>query len=126
MSNLSRSTPCAMERKLIEKLALVASHTDNVVIITNQNGLIEWVNNAFTKLTEYTLDEVTGRKPSKILQGKNTDPSTTAYMRQQLDKQQGFKAEVINYSKSGREYLLEINVQPIFSDLIRTLPQRAA
>jgi PAS domain S-box-containing protein len=115
-----------MERKLIEKLALVASHTDNVVIITNQNGLIEWVNNAFTKLTEYTLDEVTGRKPSKILQGKNTDPSTTAYMRQQLDKQQGFKAEVINYSKSGREYLLEINVQPIFSDLIRTLPQRAA
>ncbi|MBL8287339.1 MAG: PAS-domain containing protein, partial [Rubrivivax sp.] len=44
------------------KLALVASHTDDAVIITDAERRIEWANEAFTRLTGYALAEVVGRR----------------------------------------------------------------
>ncbi len=45
------------------KLSLVASKTDNLVIIGSADGKIEWVNSAFCRVMEYTLDEVVGKDP---------------------------------------------------------------
>ena len=53
-------------------LAMVASRTDNAVILTDSHGLVEWINDGFTRLTGYGLDEVVGRKPGNILQGPGT------------------------------------------------------
>ncbi len=58
------------------KLAHVASRTDNAVIITNDRGEIEWVNESFEKLTEFNLNEVKGITPGKLLQGPETDQKT--------------------------------------------------
>lgn len=95
------------------KLALIAERTDNAVVLTEAEGRISWVNDGFTRLTGYTLEEARGRKPGSFLQGPNTDPSTVQYIRKQLSLGQGFSAELVNYSKSGREYWLAIEVQPI-------------
>ena len=103
----------AADREL-QKLALVASRTDNAVIITDSSGKIEWVNEGFTRITEYTLDEVKGRKPGSFLQGPRTDPATVADMRAKLAASQPFTAEIINYSKSKRPYWLQVEVQPVF------------
>jgi PAS domain S-box-containing protein len=43
------------------RLALVARHMDDAVVITDQHGVIEWVNAAFTEMTGYTAAEVLGR-----------------------------------------------------------------
>src|SRR5579862_5530653 len=51
------------------KLALVASRTNNAVIITDALGRIEWVNEGFTRITGYGIAEVLGRKPGSFLQG---------------------------------------------------------
>ena len=104
----------AAEARHAEKLALVASRTDNAVIITDIHGNIEWVNEGFTRVSGYTLEEVTGRKPGAFLQGLETDPLTVEFMREQLARGEGFKTEVINYSKDGRKYWLSIEVQPIY------------
>jgi PAS domain S-box-containing protein/putative nucleotidyltransferase with HDIG domain len=98
------------------KLAMVATQTDNAVIITDPLGHIEWVNQGFTRITEYTLAEVLGQKPGRFLQGPDTDPATVEYMRSRLAMGEGFKAEIVNYSKSGRLYWLAIDVQPIHDD----------
>ena len=100
--------------KYAEKLALVASRTDNAVIITDVNGLIEWVNDGFTRISGYALDEVIGKKPGSFLQGPDTDPLTVEFMRQQLARGEGFKTEILNYAKDGRRYWLGIEVQPIY------------
>jgi PAS domain S-box-containing protein len=97
----------------IRKLAMVAENTDNGVIITNVNREIEWVNNAFTKISGYTLAEVIGKKPSKFLQGKKTDLNTVLYMRHRLNSGEGFTLENINYRKNNEEYLVEFSVKPI-------------
>ncbi|MBI4944977.1 MAG: tetratricopeptide repeat protein [Bacteroidetes bacterium] len=41
----------------LEKLSLVARETDNAVLIANVSGEIEWVNEGFTRLFGYTLEE---------------------------------------------------------------------
>ena len=51
---------------MARKLALVASRTDNAVIITDAEEHIEWVNDGFTRITGYTLGEVVGRKPGSF------------------------------------------------------------
>jgi len=61
-----------------KKLALVASRTENLVIISDPEGRIEWVNEAFTRITGYTLQEVQGAKPGSFLQGPETDGATVA------------------------------------------------
>ncbi len=99
-----------------KKLALVASRTENIVIITDPQGRIEWVNDAFTRVTEYTLDEIRGATPGSFLQGPDTDEATVAHMRERLGQGEEFRVEVVNYSKSGRKYWVQIEVQPFFKD----------
>jgi len=95
------------------KLALVASKTDNAVIITDAQGRVEWVNDGFTRITGYTLDEVIGRKPGSLLTGPETDPATTRLMGDRVRSGEGFQVEIVNYNKSGRRYWLAIDAQPI-------------
>lgn len=49
------------------RLALVAQHMDDAVVIADEQGRIEWVNNAFTELSGYTLDEALGRTRTDLL-----------------------------------------------------------
>ncbi|TVQ31477.1 MAG: PAS domain S-box protein [Phycisphaeraceae bacterium] len=98
------------------KLALVASGTDNAVIITDAEGRIEWVNDGFTRITGYTLEEVRGRTPGSILQGPDTDPDTAELMRERLRNGEGFNVEIVNYGKCGRRYWLAIEAQPIHDE----------
>ncbi len=102
----------AMEQRL-RKLSMVAERTWNGVVVANRDGLIEWVNAGFTRLTGYTLDEVMGRRPGKFLQGPGTDPATVALMRERLARFEPFHAEVLNYTKAGQSYWVDIDVQPM-------------
>lgn len=97
----------------IRKLSLVARHTDNAVIITDIKGRIQWVNEAFERITEYPLEEVQGKKPGAFLQGPETDPETVKRMSQALQKGEGFDEEIVNYSKSGRKYWLSLEIRAI-------------
>jgi PAS domain S-box-containing protein len=98
------------------KLALVAARTDNVVVVTDAEGAIEWVNEGFVRTTGWTLEEVRGRTPGSFLQGPETDAATVAYMRDQLRAGKPFRAELVNYHKSGRRYWVNLEVQPIRDD----------
>jgi PAS domain S-box-containing protein len=47
-----------LKNKELEKLSTVAQNTDNAVMILANDGKIEWVNEAFTKMYGYNLDEL--------------------------------------------------------------------
>ena len=95
------------------KLAIVASHTSNAVIMADAQGRIEWANAAFTRITGYTLEEVKGRTPGSFLQGPDTNPATVEIMRAGIRSANGFRVEILNYKKDGQSYWLEIEVQPL-------------
>jgi PAS domain S-box-containing protein len=95
------------------KLALVASRTDNAVIVTDPLGRIEWVNEAFGRITGFNLQEVFGRKPGAVLQGPATDTQTVSFIRSRLAREESVKAEILNYHKNGSTYWLAMEIQPI-------------
>ena len=97
----------------LKKLSLVATKTDNSVIITDKDGLIEWVNRAFTRLTGYSQNEVAGKKPGTILQGKDTDPLTRFRIARQLESGNSFSEQILNYKKNGDPYWLDMTISPI-------------
>ncbi|GCC52345.1 hypothetical protein SanaruYs_25820 [Chryseotalea sanaruensis] len=99
----------------INRLALIASHTSNAVILTDVLGNITWVNEGFERISEFSLGEVMGKKPGSFLQGEETDNATIEKMRAGILSRRGFKVELLNYSKSGRKYWLDIEVLPIKS-----------
>ncbi len=108
------------EQKLAEeelrKLSIIAKETVNAVVITNAAGETLWVNDAFTKITEYELADMYGKKPGIILQGEESDPDTVAYIRQQLIKQEAFETEIVNYTKAGRKFWIRLQIQPLYDE----------
>ncbi|RRS08408.1 PAS domain S-box protein [Pseudoalteromonas sp. J010] len=102
-------------KKSFEKLSLVANNTSNSVIITDAQGLIEYVNNGFISMTGYTQEEALGKKPGNLLQGKHTDQQTVAHISAKLQAQEPFYEEILNYDKAGNAYWISLAIDPVFN-----------
>ena len=50
------------------------SHFCDAIVVTDADGLIEWINHAFDMPCGYLKNEVLGRRPGDFLQGENTNP----------------------------------------------------
>jgi len=98
------------------KLSLVASRTDNLVIISTPDGNIDWVNESFTRVMEYDLEEIYGRAPDAFLLGPDSRNRDVLRIRAAMGSGRGLTADIVNYSKSGRKYHLHLELQPIRND----------
>jgi PAS domain S-box-containing protein len=101
------------QRERLERLATIAARTINSVQITNARGELEWVNESFISVTGYTLEEVQGRAPGRLLQGPDTDPATIALMRDRIAAGQDVSVEVLNYHKDGTPFWHALEIQPM-------------
>ena len=97
-----------------EKLALVVNRTSNAFIVTDCDGRIQWTNAGFTRITEFSMEEVVGKKPGQFLQYEKSDPVVIGKIRHALKECSPIKCQLQNRSKSGREYWLDIDIQPLF------------
>lgn len=55
----------------LRKLALFAQESSSILIVTDRNERIEWVNPGFTAVTGYLLEEVIGKNPVICCKGRN-------------------------------------------------------
>lgn len=101
------------QRWMLDRLAQVATRTSNLVVITDARRRIEWVNDAFTAVSGYSLDEARGRLPGELLQFEGTDPETVSRIRRALDAHLPIQAEILNRGKSGHQYWLLLDIQPL-------------
>lgn len=95
------------------RLALVAQHATDGVVITGAAGRVEWINAAFQRMTGYTFEELKDRKPGHVLQGPETAPATVARLREAQATGTACHVEILNYTKDRRPYWQEIDVQPV-------------
>lgn len=104
------------QRIEIERLGQIAMNSTNLVVITDAKGRIEWTNPAFERRTGYKLADVLGKKPGAFLQSPLTDQNTIAKIRKALASECAITCEVLNRTKSGELYWVELAIQPIFGD----------
>lgn len=100
----------------MEKLAVAATKSNNSVIIADKDGKIKWVNEGFTKLTGYTLEEIIDTHGELLRKGNETGLSRQADFYQSVIKE---KKPVIyeskNFAKDGREYWVITTLTPVLS-----------
>ena len=98
------------------KLSVIATNTDNAVVITGPNGKIEWINDAFTRITGYVLADVIGKVPGSFLQGKDTDRTITKILGESIRKKEKAEGTLINYTKAGEPYIVYLQIYPVFNE----------
>ena len=96
----------------------VLDTASDIVIVTEADidppgPAIVYVNEAFVRCTGYQKSEIIGLSP-RILQGPDTDPQTTAEIREALSRGEGIHTTILNYAKNGRAYWLDIKIVPLF------------
>ncbi len=113
------STDLTRQKKLQikqDQLALVAAKTNDAVIITDASGLTTWVNDSFTKLSGYTLDDMIGKKPGELLQGPDSDQETIKRMSECISNKQHSHEVILNYHKNGSSFWLDLTIDPVFDE----------
>ncbi len=97
----------------LSRLATVARRTVNAVIITDVAGRVVWANEATFRMTGYSLSELMGQRPGTLLQCEQTDAAAVQRIGAALMRQEPIREQLLNRSKSGRLYWLELDIQPL-------------
>jgi PAS domain S-box-containing protein len=116
LSVVLESAEAKKYEKELERLSLVAKEVSNAVIITDANGVTEWVNAGFTRITGYQPKDILGKKPGGLLQGPETDQKVVEEIRVRLKIKEPFSIELINYHKFGVPYWINLQITPILNE----------
>lgn len=104
----------AREQRL-QKMSNALDHSPSTAVITNSEGLIEYVNPSFVRMTGYQPDEVLGQNP-RILQSGQMPPSLYREMWATLLRGETWSGELLNRSKDGRLFWEQARISPIRDD----------
>lgn len=100
----------------VRKLSLVASKTENGVVITDKENRIEWINNSFNQMTGYSIEDVLGKSSEMFFQGPETDVEIKARIEEKMSKGEPSLDEFIFYSKKGQRIWIRQSITPIYND----------
>jgi hypothetical protein len=90
--------------------------TGYAVTISNAQRRLVWVNESFTKLTGFSVDEVVGKKTSDLLYFEGTNADTVRYVREAFAEVRGIRFEILVRSKDAREWWLDTDAQPLLDE----------
>lgn len=104
------------ERKRLEielrKLTQAVEQSPVSIMITNLDGMIEYVNPHFTEVTGYRSDEVIGKSPG-ILKSRRTPPGAYRQVWENIQAGKEWHGEFRNRKKDGTEYYESAVITPI-------------
>lgn len=87
----------------LRKLSLAVAQNPNSIVITNTKAEIEYVNDAFVRISGYPREDLIGKNP-KILQSGLTPCATYDALWSALNAGECWQGEFINKRKSGELY----------------------
>lgn len=86
------------------------------MVMSGPDGLVQWVNPAFSAMCGYSLNELRGKNFGPILQGEQTDHATAERMRRAVHEHRPCTETILNYHKNGTPYWAEVAITSIFDD----------
>lgn len=114
--------PPALRARILAAAAQTPQETEpDALVVTDGDGRVIWVNEAFEKLCGRQLADMAGRKPGQVLQGPLTDPATVERVRTALRERQPCRAELVNYHRDGSTYRVDAQIYPVLDDEGRPL-----
>lgn len=102
-------------RELMRKLTLAVEQTADSVMITDRNGIIDYVNRAFETVTGYSREEALGRTGNIVKSGYH-DSQFYGELWKTIRSGNCFRAVFRNRRKDGGIYYEEKTITPIRDD----------
>lgn len=104
------------QQREARNLSLVARHANDSVIMAEPDGCIFWVNEAFTRITGYSLQEARGLRPSELLNAPDTDLAVSDGVAAAVTAGRAHRAEILNQRKDGGLIWIETNIVPVLDE----------
>ncbi len=113
------------EREAAAELSLLQAAISTIgdaIIVTEAGSIDEagpkivYVNDSFTRQTGYRPEDVIGKSP-RLLQGQKTDRKELDRIRRALKAWKPVRAQLVNYTKDGRETVVEIDIVPLSDEM---------
>ncbi|MCC6689962.1 MAG: PAS domain-containing protein [Bacteroidia bacterium] len=99
----------------LDKLSIVARETVNAVAIATPSGEIEWLNESFTRITGYTLEDLRNNNNASIYQASNNAELKKVIL-DCVSNKQSRMYEVLNQTKEGKDIWIHTTLTPIFDE----------
>ncbi|MDT3695712.1 MAG: PAS domain S-box protein [Ignavibacterium sp.] len=104
------------EHKLLEeqltKISTAVEQSKSTVIITDINGIIEYINPRFTEVTGYTAEEVIG-KSTQILKSGKIDENIYQQLWETISSGREWQGELLNKKKNGDLFWELVSISPV-------------
>ena len=97
------------------KLSVAVEQSPSSIIITDTNGIIEYVNPRFTQLTGYTAKEAIGQNP-RILKSGKTPPEEYKRLWTTITSSEKWRGDFCNKKKNGELYWEDASISSIQND----------
>jgi PAS domain S-box-containing protein len=106
-------TDSRRQQRQVLRLGKVAELTSNLVVVTDAEDRIEWVNPAFEHRSGWRLDEVIGKTPKSFLRAGIVDRVARDLIRNCIREGREVRTELLNKSKSGEEYWTSLDISTL-------------
>lgn len=109
------NTQVTSEHKKVFLLAKALEQTDDMVLITDKNGIIEYVNDSVTLKTGYGKSELIGKKTNIFKSGKHT---TDFYKKlwNTILSGQNYRSVIVDKTKDDRLYYADLKITPLLDE----------
>lgn len=99
-------------RAELERLTSAIEQSAEIIIITDPEGVIEYVNPAFQRITGYSRQEVLGRNPKLLKSGQQDEMFYRDLWRTIMDGRI-WEGQIVNRKKDGALYTEEASISPV-------------
>ena len=100
----------------LQKYQCAVEQNPASIMITDINGIIEYVNPMFSKITGYSLEECIGQNP-RMLKSGQTSAEEYADLWQTITSGATWHGQLCNRKKNGDQYWESISISPVINDL---------
>ncbi|PRY21202.1 PAS/PAC sensor hybrid histidine kinase [Aliiruegeria haliotis] len=102
-------------RQTTKQLAMVAEQANDAVIITTPDGMITWVNRAFSATTGYTSKAAVGQHVT-FLNGPETCPQTIREIEAARRRGSSYRTEIVSHDRKGTPIWMEVSLTPVLDN----------
>ncbi|MCC8410121.1 PAS domain S-box protein [Mucilaginibacter sp. UR6-1] len=99
-----------------KRLADIITRVNNMIIVTDVDNSITWVNKAFEDNTGHLLHDIKGKTPYQVLNGPEFDKSLDPEFREKLLRRKPFTTDFVIYTADQQVVWVSAEFTPFYND----------
>lgn len=96
----------------LDRLRTAIEQAGDMIVVVDKEGIIQYVNPAFERVTGYSISEAVGNSP-KMLRSDKQSPEFYIEMWKTISSGQIWNGRMINRKKDGSEFVEELSIAPV-------------